>query len=154
MREPAVCASAPTGAAGERKLGDRRARSRTFRPRKNRMNTISLNLLRTVALATALAGGFGLAQAADAAASAPVATAVKKTERVASDSWITTKVKSEILASSLTKGFHVRVKTLHGVVILKGKLASQDSIDQVKVIAEKVKGVKSVDASAIAIAAT
>ena len=119
------------------------------------MNTTSMNLLRNVALATALAGGFGLAQAAaDAAASAPVATAVKKTERVASDSWITTKVKSEILASSLTKGFHVRVKTLHGVVILKGKLASQDSIDQVKVIAEKVKGVKSVDASAIVIAAT
>jgi len=118
------------------------------------MNTTSMNLLRNVALATALAVGFGLAQATDAAADAPVATAVKKTERVASDSWITTKVKSEILASSLTKGFHVRVKTLHGVVILKGKLASQDSIDQVKVIAEKVKGVKSVDASAIVIAAT
>ena len=151
MREPAVCASAPTGAAGERKLGDRRARSRTFRPRKNRMNTISLNLLRTVALATALAGGFGLAQAADAAASAPVATAVKKTERVASDSWITTKVKSEILENSVSKAFKVSVKTKRGAVTLKGKLPNQDAIDLVKMIAEKVKGVKSVDVSGLSI---
>ncbi|MEP7298313.1 MAG: BON domain-containing protein [Burkholderiales bacterium] len=119
------------------------------------MNTTTptLALIRNVAMAAALAGGFGLAQAAADAASAPVSTAVKKTERVMSDSWITTKVKSEITASSLTKGFKVHVKTLHGVVILKGKLASQDSIDQVKAMAEKVKGVKSVDASSVTVAA-
>lgn len=109
------------------------------------------SLIRNVALAAALAAGFGLCQAADAAASAPVSTAVKKSERVMSDSWITTKVKSGITASSVAKGFKVHVKTLHGVVMLKGKLASQDSIDQVKAIAEKVKGVKSVDASSITI---
>jgi len=78
--------------------------------------------------------------------------AVAKTERVASDSWITTKVKSEIYADSVSKGFKVGVKTLHGAVVLKGKLPSQDGIDHVKDIASKVEGVKSVDISALTIA--
>ena len=78
--------------------------------------------------------------------------AISKTERVGSDSWITTKVKSEILASSLAKGFEVKVRTTHGVVVLRGVLASQDAVDEVKNIARKVDGVKSIDASALKIA--
>ncbi len=85
-------------------------------------------------------------------ASAKTRDAVAKTKRVASDSWITTKVKSEILASSVTKGFEVSVKTTHGVVVLKGSLANQDAVDHVKEIAQKVHGVKSVDTSALKIA--
>jgi len=77
--------------------------------------------------------------------------AVEKTERIVSDSWITTKVKSELLADSISKGVDVSVKTLHGVVVLKGALANQDAIDHVKDIAAKVKGVKSVDTSALTI---
>ncbi len=74
------------------------------------------------------------------------------TGRAVSDSWITTKVKSELLANSLSKGFDVSVKTIHGVVVLKGALANQDAIDHVKDIAEKVEGVKSVDTSALTVA--
>ena len=77
-----------------------------------------------------------------------------KTKRVASDSWITTKVKSEITADSLTKGFAVSVTTTHGVVVLKGALANQGAVDHVKDLAEKVKGVKSVDASLLTVAST
>lgn len=87
--------------------------------------------------------------AAKTKAGAKSRDAVAKTERVASDSWITTKVKSEILASSLTKGFEVSVKTTRGVVVLKGSLASQDAVDHVKDIAQKVEGVKSVDVSGL-----
>jgi hyperosmotically inducible protein len=76
---------------------------------------------------------------------------VDNTKRVVSDSWITTKVKSEILADSVSKGFNVSVKTLHGVVVLKGALANQDAIEHVKDIAAKVDGVKSVDTSALTI---
>jgi hyperosmotically inducible protein len=76
---------------------------------------------------------------------------VAKAERAVSDSWITTKVKSEILADSVSKGFKVSVETKHGVVILKGALANQDAIDHVKDIAAKVKGVKSVDTQALSI---
>lgn len=85
-------------------------------------------------------------------AAAETRDAAAKTKRVVSDSWITTKVKSEILASSVSKGFKVSVKTTHGVVVLKGALPNQDGIDHVKDIAAKVEGVKSVDASALTVA--
>ncbi|MEK7322827.1 MAG: BON domain-containing protein [Pseudomonadota bacterium] len=78
---------------------------------------------------------------------------VDKTKRAVSDSWITTKVKSELLASSVSKGFKVSVTTTHGVVVLSGALANQDAIDHVKDLAEKIDGVKSVDMSAVTIAA-
>ncbi|MEO6145845.1 MAG: BON domain-containing protein [Sulfuriferula sp.] len=86
-------------------------------------------------------------------ASAKTHKAMEKTKRVVADSWITTKVKSEILADSLTKGFDVNVETRHGVVILKGKLANQAAVDHVKVMAQNVDGVKSVDASGLKVGA-
>jgi hyperosmotically inducible protein len=73
--------------------------------------------------------------------------AIAKTERVGSDSWITTKVKSEILADSVSKGFNVHVKTLHGVVMLRGTLPTSDAVAHVKDIAASVEHVKSVDTS-------
>jgi hyperosmotically inducible protein len=72
---------------------------------------------------------------------------VTKSKRVISDSWITTKVKSKVLADSVSKGVDVSVKTLHGVVVLSGSLPNQDAIEHVKDIAAKVEGVKSVDIS-------
>lgn len=83
--------------------------------------------------------------------SSKVDKAMKTTERVVSDSWITTKVKADIYASSLDKGMDVRVDTRHGVVILSGTLANQDAVDHVRDIAEKVDGVKSVDVSGITV---
>ena len=71
--------------------------------------------------------------------------AVAETERVGSDTWITTKVKSAILADSVSKGFEVSVKTVNGVVILSGTLANTDAITHVKDLAMQVKSVKSVD---------
>jgi hyperosmotically inducible periplasmic protein len=72
---------------------------------------------------------------------------VAKTERVGSDSWITTKVKSEIMADSVSKGFKVSVKTVNGVVMLSGVLPNDDAVAHVKDLAEKVEGVKSVKTS-------
>jgi hyperosmotically inducible periplasmic protein len=77
---------------------------------------------------------------------------VAATERAVSDSWITTEVKSEILADSVTNGFAVSVDTVHGVVILKGALANQDAVTDVKHIAAKVSGVERVDTSALTVA--
>jgi hyperosmotically inducible periplasmic protein len=73
--------------------------------------------------------------------------AVAKTERVGSDSWITTKVKSEIMGDSVSKGFKVSVKTVNGVVMLSGVLPNDDAVAHVKDLAEKVEGVKSVKTS-------
>ena len=75
----------------------------------------------------------------------------KKSKRAVSDSWITTKVKSEIFADSVSKGFDVSVKTTHGVVVLTGSLANEDAIDHVKDIAGKVEGVKSVNTAALTV---
>jgi hyperosmotically inducible periplasmic protein len=78
-----------------------------------------------------------------------VHSAVAKTERVGSDSWITTKVKSAILADSMSHGFDVHVKTLHGVVMLHGTLPNSDAVAHVKDIAASVEHVKSVNTSAL-----
>src|SRR3569833_191037 len=95
-----------------------------------------------------------LARGVDGDTKTPTSSkAVDDTKRAVSDSWITTKVKSELLANSMSKGFKISVTTTHGVVVLTGALANQDAIDNVKDLAEKVDGVKSVDISAVTVAA-
>jgi hyperosmotically inducible periplasmic protein len=76
-----------------------------------------------------------------------------KTKTVMSDSWITTKVKSELLADSVTKGLDVKVETVKGVVMLSGALPSQEAIGHAKTVAGKVESVKSVDTSGLTVAA-
>lgn len=72
--------------------------------------------------------------------------------QAASDTWITTKVKSELLADSLAKGFDVNVETKNGVVALEGTLQDQAAIDHVTRLAAGVERVASVDASALTVA--
>lgn len=104
-------------------------------------------------LVSGLILGSNMALAASDDATMAPSKAASNAERVVSDSWITTKVKSEIMANSVLKAFKVSVKTKSGVVSLKGKLPNQDAIDLVKMISEKVKGVKSVDVSGLVIGA-
>jgi hyperosmotically inducible protein len=104
-------------------------------------------------LVSGLVLGSNMALAASDDATMAPSKAASNAERVVSDSWITTKVKSEILANSVSKAFKVSVKTKSGAVSLKGKLPNQDAIDLVKMISEKVKGVKSVDVSGLVIGA-
>ena len=75
--------------------------------------------------------------------------AANKTERVVKDSWITTKVKSALLADDVTKGFEISVKTYHHVVSLTGTVDTTASADHAADLAKQVKGVKSVDTSAL-----
>jgi hyperosmotically inducible protein len=69
-----------------------------------------------------------------------------------SDTWITTKVKSVLLADSDAKGLDVGVDTKDGVVTLEGELTTQAAVDHVKALAMDVEGVKGVDASALTVA--
>jgi len=73
--------------------------------------------------------------------------AVARAERAGSDSWITTKVKSELLSDTGTHSFKVHVTTLHGVVMLSGALPSEEDVHRVRDIAGQVQGVRRVDAS-------
>jgi hyperosmotically inducible periplasmic protein len=70
----------------------------------------------------------------------------------ASDSQITSDVKSAIAGDSASKDLNIGVTTSSGVVALSGTLANQGAIDEVKDVAGKVKDVKSVDTSALLIA--
>ncbi len=63
------------------------------------------------------------------------------------DSWITTKVKSDLLASSNVPGTEVKVETVNGVVSLSGTVASQAEKDKAVMEAKGIKGVKRVDAT-------
>lgn len=101
-------------------------------------------------LVAALATGAVAAYAADETPSAPE-RAASKAEAAVTDTWITTKVKSEILANSVSKAFKVHVTTKNGAVSLKGELPNKDAVDLVKMIAEKVKGVQSVDTSGLTV---
>lgn len=77
--------------------------------------------------------------------------AVKKTERVVSDSWITTKVKSALLADSVTKGLKISVTTRNHVVTLAGAVYTQEAIDHAMSLALQVQGVSSINADGLTI---
>lgn len=72
-----------------------------------------------------------------------------KTGSVVSDSWITTKVKSALLADSVTKGLKISVKTVNHVVILSGAVRAQDSVGHAADLARQIKGVESVDTTGL-----
>jgi hyperosmotically inducible protein len=80
----------------------------------------------------------------EAATGAGPATSMEPT---ASDSQITASVKSEI-ATAAPNGA-VDVTTTNGVVALAGSVSSQDAADQTRQAAQRVPGVKHVDASAL-----
>lgn len=69
-----------------------------------------------------------------------------------SDTWITTKIKSVLLADSDAKGLDVKVDTKDGVVTLEGELANQAAVDHVKALASDVEGVKRVNTTALTVA--
>lgn len=69
-----------------------------------------------------------------------------------SDTWITTKVKSVLLADSDAQGLDVQVDTKDGVVTLAGKLTTQAAIDHVKALTMDVEGVTRVNTTGLTIA--
>jgi hyperosmotically inducible protein len=108
------------------------------------------------ALAVALAAPLASA-ANDAADGAAKQTATKQTQADASsqqpveDSWITTKVKADLLVDDQTKGLDINVSTTNGVVTLAGRLDSVAQVDKAVSIARGIKGVKSVDATTLTV---
>jgi osmotically-inducible protein OsmY len=60
------------------------------------------------------------------------------------DSWITTRVKAEILNEPTLKSAEINVETFKGTVQLSGFVSSAASIDKAVSVARNVKGVSSV----------
>lgn len=65
------------------------------------------------------------------------------------DTWITTKVKASLLADDDVAGLEVDVKTVNGIVHLRGEVESQRQTEQATAIARGIEGVRSVDASGL-----
>lgn len=63
---------------------------------------------------------------------------------VVSDSWITTKVKTALLADKLTAGFGIHVETVNGRVYLQGILNNSEQRYRAKEIARNTTGVTAV----------
>lgn len=104
------------------------------------------------ALTLALAFAAGSAAAATAVATTGEQTkAHEESAQPVGDSWITTKVKADLLATEATKGFDINVTTTNGVVTLSGKLDSKAEVDQAVAVARAIKGVKSVDATTLTV---
>ena len=66
-----------------------------------------------------------------------------------SDSWITTQVKTRLLADDEIKGLDINVSTTDGRVVLAGLAPSEKIRDKIIVTAHRVEGVHSVNARAL-----
>ncbi|HEY0179865.1 MAG TPA: BON domain-containing protein [Dokdonella sp.] len=72
-----------------------------------------------------------------------------KSDQPVTDTWITTKVKTELATTDGVKSTDVSVKTVDGVVTLTGVLATSTAVKKAVAAAESVKGVKRVDSSGL-----
>ena len=89
------------------------------------------------------------------AAALPVVTAAGNdaasggSDQPVTDTWITTKVKTELATTDSVKSMDIEVKTVDGAVTLAGVLSSDIAVQKAIAAARGVKGVKSVDASGL-----
>lgn len=86
---------------------------------------------------------------ANAAATDTKTTAYEESDAPVSDTWITTKVKADLLITEEVKGLDINVSTTNGVVTLAGMLDSQAQHDKAIAVAKAIKGVKSVESKAL-----
>ncbi|QCO68501.1 BON domain-containing protein [Luteimonas yindakuii] len=119
-----------------------------------------MNRFRTsqTALALALSAGLvfaaGTALADDTRAQTTDRLAKADSDQPVNDTWITTKVKSSLLADSDVAGMDIRVVTNNGVVGLSGNVESQAQADRAKQIAQDIEGVSRVDDSGLTVGST
>ena len=67
----------------------------------------------------------------------------------ASDTWITTKVKSSLLAEDATPGMDIEVETNNGVVSLSGTVATEAEREAAIAKAKQIEGVREVSADGL-----
>ncbi len=67
------------------------------------------------------------------------------------DTWITTKVKSSLLADSDVSGLNIEVETVNGVVTLTGQAGQQAQIERATRIARDIEGVTEVRTTGLVI---
>jgi hyperosmotically inducible periplasmic protein len=105
------------------------------------------NLLATT-LGVALSfGSAGIAFAQDT--SDTNAVSADKSAQPGTDTWITTKVKSELMTTKGIPSTDISVTTTNGVVTLAGVLDNKAQVLKSVAVAKGIKGVHNVDSSAL-----
>lgn len=82
----------------------------------------------------------------------PEENAQNDSSQPVTDTWITTKVKADLLATENVSGLDIKVETVDGVVTLSGAVANQSQKDKAIAVARQIKGVKSVEADGLTLA--
>jgi hyperosmotically inducible protein len=72
-----------------------------------------------------------------------------KSDQPVTDTWITTKVKTELATTDGVKSTNISVTTKDGVVALVGVLPTQAAVDKAVMATQSVKGVHRVDSSGL-----
>lgn len=103
------------------------------------MNKTWLNIAAAAALTVLAAGVTGCASD-----SSHPQRGMDQTGAIASDSWITTKVKSDLAVEKDVSATDIHVNTYEGVVTLTGTVATQAEADKAVQVAREIQGVKSV----------
>jgi hyperosmotically inducible protein len=105
-----------------------------------------------IALGLALATPFAFANDPQTQAQANPETAKETgndSQQPVTDTWITTKVKSTLLATDGVAGTDINVSTVDGVVTLAGVLDTQAAVDKAVEVTRGIEGVVSVDTRAL-----
>mgnify|MGYP000193246524 CR=1 FL=1 len=106
-------------------------------------------LATATALTMAMAANVAFAQTSQAPMTLAAGEATKAKESV-SDTWITTKVKADLLTEKGIPGSDIKVETNKGVVSLSSTTAVTESQkDMAIAITKKIKGVKAVSADGL-----
>lgn len=72
------------------------------------------------------------------------AASMDESKKPVTDTWITTKVKADLLATDNVSGTDVKVETKNGIVTLTGSVATKAEHDKAVAVAKGIEGVKSV----------
>lgn len=75
----------------------------------------------------------------------------ESSDQPGTDTWITTKVKADLLADDDTSGTDVSVETKDGVVWLSGQVGSKAEKERTITKAKAIKGVKKVEAGKLTV---
>ena len=98
---------------------------------------------------SAIAFGLALACGSASGALAATDTSAKSSQQPVTDTWITTKVKTELATTEGIKSGDISVTTKNGLVTLSGEVNSKAQLQKAIAVAKAVKGVHDVDASAL-----
>ncbi|MGS1077963.1 BON domain-containing protein [Pseudoxanthomonas beigongshangi] len=117
--------------------------------KRSTVTTFRLPLAAALATGALLASAGVMAQQQTEPEEQRAQSAQGESSQPVNDTWITTKVKTELLAAEDVSGLDIKVETTNGEVKLSGRVDNQAQIDKAVSVAREVKGVSKVDSSGL-----